>query len=497
MPDAPKTIISDDGEWFTTLLPRTSPQGWRVFEPVIQSTDGRLALDLRNTDWDCHDCRATTDSGFELFLHHPLAAAREQRLLVWPPGSASLTDFSGAVSGHALRAALIDLANHFTPSPPPAASPPTPPAPPAPDRFTITSDDYDMGDTCIRRCTLVEKSPARDHQFTAGTMWNTTLAPAAPDEFTFTIAHAQHPEARFSGIVSAATLRVLVDGAADAIPLFRFRDATIQFDRSRDLPALHASLGISAAAPAPRFSISSAASEVGPNQWADAACITDRLTGETLLDLSGTMWDGVPNGPDPAALPLELRHYPDGGSFLPLLLNLPARTARLTGSPKDFPLAWLHRCLNVYHAYQHMDTLRVVLLRGPATPNHPEVRLTSGTPGIIIELWPLAGAHASKHILAPRITGPNHSTMLDLRSTCWAADIETHHDNSLVNLDLMLLDGDRAQGLYIHGCYIDLTDRRLRAYSRPGALALARLQSILSRPLSREEAEAEIANGLA
>ena len=510
---APKTIISDDAEWVATISPRHTPEGWLVGELTIRSTDGRASLDLRDTGWDCHQCKAIGGANFEVWVHHPLDAAHERRVMVWPPGNASLADFSQAQAPKVVRDWLVELAGVFAQAPARAAHEEVPAAVAAsgPDRFYVNTDDYFQGERVIRRATIVEKSPARDHQFTAGTMWETALAPIAPGEFAFTVKHAQMLEAACAGLVSANVLRVLVQGAAGAIRLDQFRAAIVQFERDRDLAGLRKALTLDPppevppdvkwAGPCSRYTFASVASEVGPHQWGVAPRIFDRLTGEVLLDLAGTMWDGTPEVDESSTVSLDLRHYPEGGEFLSLEMDLACGLASLRGDRRRFPLAWLNRCLNTYHAYERMETLKLALVRCGVAKDHPEIRLFSQAMAYSVELWALKGEHAGLDVLTPRITDRQGRVMLDLRETPWAADVSVSRENTMVTLELMRVEKERVRGLYLHGCYVDLMDRRFRGYASPGGVAMARLQTLLASPLERDELqqrlEAELVEGVA
>lgn len=83
--------------------------------------------------------------------------------------------------------------------------------------------------------------------------------------------------------------------------------------------------------------------ELRMSLWVHEPRVVRTRDGQVVLDLDGTLWDAMcaAEFPAPGRVALALRHYPDGGTVVPVVVDVERETFGIAGADPDRPLTGL------------------------------------------------------------------------------------------------------------------------------------------------------------
>jgi hypothetical protein len=205
-------------------------------------------------------------------------------------------------------------------------------------------------------------------------------------------------------------------------------------------------------------------------------CLVDVASEKILFQLIDTAWDGevVRTG---AEFVFSLEHAGPSGAVVRFIVDPRRLSARMADEGHPWPLGFFERSLHNFALYEKWDLLRAALHAGPTGPKRPEVLLPFAG-DYRVEFWS-AKAWFPLPFLQPHFVAPDGRTLLDLRTTAWAAVVRILPGTQQVRLRLLSHEEkDRLADPRLE-LAVDLLSQRVTAAGYAGSTSLGMIQAMV------------------
>jgi len=205
-------------------------------------------------------------------------------------------------------------------------------------------------------------------------------------------------------------------------------------------------------------------------------CLIDVASERILFQLIDTAWDGEV-GRTGEEFVFSLEHAGPSGAVVRFIVDPRRLSARMADEGHPWPLGFFERSLHNFALYEKWDLLRAALHVGPPGPKRPDLLLPLAG-DYRVEFWS-ATAWFPLPFLQPHFVAPDERTLLDLRTTAWAAVVQILPGTPQVRLRLVSHESqDRLAdpGLELT---VDLLAQRVTAAGHPGSTSLGMIQAMV------------------
>jgi len=205
-------------------------------------------------------------------------------------------------------------------------------------------------------------------------------------------------------------------------------------------------------------------------------CLIDVASERILFQLIDTAWDGdvVRNGEE---FVFTLEHAGPSGAVVSFIVDPRRLSARMADEGHPWPLGYFERALHNFALYEKWDLLRAALHAGPPGPKRPDLLLPFAG-DYRVEFWS-AKAWFPLPFLQPHFVAPDVRTLLDLRTTAWAAVVRIAPGTQQVRLRLVSHEArDRLADPRLE-LAVDLLSQRVTAAGYPGSTSLGMIQAMV------------------
>jgi hypothetical protein len=205
-------------------------------------------------------------------------------------------------------------------------------------------------------------------------------------------------------------------------------------------------------------------------------CLIDVATETILLQLIDTGWDGEVARAGQEFV-FTLRNAGPGCAVVRFIVDPRRLTARMADEGHPWPLGFFERALHNFVLHEKGDLLRAALHAGPPGPQQPDLLLP--LPGDFrVEFWS-GELRFPLPFLQPRLLGPEGRTLLDLRTTAWAAFVQPVPGTPCVRLRLVSHeDKERLADARLE-LTVDLISHRVTTSGHPGSTSLGMIQAMV------------------
>ena len=205
-------------------------------------------------------------------------------------------------------------------------------------------------------------------------------------------------------------------------------------------------------------------------------CLIDVASEKILFQLIDTAWDGdvVRTGKE---FVFSLEHAGPSGAVVRFIVDPRRLSARMADDGHPWPLGFFERSLHNFALYEKWDLLRAALHVGPPGPKQPDLMLPFAG-DYRVEFWS-ATAWFPLPFLQPHVVAPDGRTLLDLRTTAWAAVVRIVPGTQQVRLRLVSHEAkDRLADPRLE-LAVDLPSQRVTAAGYPGSTSLGMIQAMV------------------
>lgn len=225
-----------------------------------------------------------------------------------------------------------------------------------------------------------------------------------------------------------------------------------------------------------RFELRFVTRELADGRTVRNPCVLDVLGEEIVFNLVDTEWDATgKRGDETFALALNHAGVPDVA--FALTLDPRRLTARVGGERAAVPLLFLERQLQNFCLHRRGNLLLAALRAGP-TRARESALLIPLADGFRAELWP-GDVRVPLPFLQPRLLDAHGRTLLDLRATAWAAEVEPWAATPGVTLRLVSHEPTRRRAPLRLELQIDLVARQVTCRGVKGSTSLGMLQALV------------------
>jgi hypothetical protein len=205
-------------------------------------------------------------------------------------------------------------------------------------------------------------------------------------------------------------------------------------------------------------------------------CLIDVATETILFQLIDTAWDGEV-GRAGEEFVFTLENAGPSRTVVRFIVDPRRRSARMADDGHPWPLGFFERALHNFVLHEKWDLLRAALHVGPPGPKRPDLLLPF-TGDFRVEFWS-AQTWFPLPYLQPHFVAPDGRTLLDLRTTAWAAVVQVAPGTQCVRLRLVSHeDQDRLADPRLE-LTVDLISHRVTTAGYPGSTSLGMLQAML------------------
>lgn len=205
-------------------------------------------------------------------------------------------------------------------------------------------------------------------------------------------------------------------------------------------------------------------------------CLIDVAAEKILFQLIDTDWDGeiVRDGEE---FVFTLEHAGPSRATVRFIVDPRRLSARMAEDGRPWPLGFFERSLHNFALHEKWDLLRAALHVGPPGPRQPDLVLPFAG-DFRVEFWS-ARAWFPLPFLQPHFVAPDGRSLLDLRTTAWAAVVRIRPGTQQVRLRLVSHeDKDRLAEPRLE-LAVDLISHWVTAAGLPGSTSLGMIQAMV------------------